>query len=278
MIELHDLADPHCPDGFDGFFEVQANFREAMGIRAEAQALSAHFRIPSQDECIGHDIPGGFPQPGDIHIQRQVAGNAGFQYGTDHFLVAGWFVSEDRGAGASGDVKVGDDIDVGGADHLVQFGEIASVNFVRAVGPEIFGIEYEIGADIMHGTDHIVERSPLEHFFRFLWIEMRFSDFDPGADNQLPVEQLAHALQFCVPGFWFEIARLGLVWTDIPVLGKPDFRDSEFDRPPAHAFWRIVSIFREAAVHMIVGRNFHDVGMKRVMGRGRARMDADGLI
>ena len=88
---------------------------------------------------------------------------------------------------------------------------------------------------------------------------MRFGNFNPGTDEQLACQQAPQAFQFGVPGFGLEEARLGLVWTDIPMLGKADLGNAELDGPAAHGFQRIIGIFREERVHMVIKGNLHSV-------------------
>ena len=130
------------------------------------------------------------------------------------------------------------------------------------MGEEIFAIEHEIFADIMNRADHIIERGASQHFGSFLRIKVWFGNFDTGADGQLAAEQAAQAFQFFEPGFRLEKARVGFVWTDIPMLGEANFGNAEFDRPGAHGFRGIVGVFREARVHMIIELDLHNVIVK----------------
>ena len=54
---------------------------------------------------------------------------------------------------------MGDDINVGSADHLFHFGEISAVDFVGGMGAEIILVEHEIAADKMHRANDVIEWS-----------------------------------------------------------------------------------------------------------------------
>ena len=67
---------------------------------------------------------------------------------------------------------------------------------------------------------------------------MRLGDLDPCPDDKLPGIKAAQPLDFLIPGFNLQEARLGLIGTHIPVFTETDLWNAQSDRLAAHGFGR----------------------------------------
>src|ERR1051326_4206041 len=92
-------------------------------------------------------------------------------------------------------LEMTENIKLSPARHLLQFFKENSEGFGRWP-PKIFRIEDDLIPNPVQRAEGIIERIALQHFPRFLLIDVWLTDFNACPDDQFPGELSAAALQF----------------------------------------------------------------------------------